>query len=517
LVNISPRAALAFELGLAAHGKGDFQTALARFSEAYEAAPDWHEAGFALSHTHERLGRIEQAFAVALRCMRPGPASPAAIKYLSDLLANYPPPPSFMPTRDDLAAILALEDCDLRLPARAALAALKRLPPLSDALQVAKRSGFAAAADWTLSEDGRPLLGDTLLCRALALTPNTDPAIELLLSELHARLRLTPRANDRAIALFADALAAQCALNENLWVDETDAPARDAGRTSFADATSQRVAQQYEEHPYPAWTHVNLPDDGAQLAHIRALQAARGLPQTPDAPRVLVAGCGTGQQVVQIAAGLGPNARLLCCDLSEASLAYARRKAIDYGFADIEFRRADILDLAALNERFDIVSCTGVLHHMRDPVQGWRILTDLTAPGGAQYIALYSAHARTALDDIRRRFPPDESLPMAARIRDFRRRVLDAYAFDWAASGMTWIDFFIMGGCRDLLFHAHEDRYTIPRIAEELRALGLTFLDFVLPSSEARQFGDLADWDRHERAHPDTFTRMYLFWCAKAG
>ena len=44
-------------------------------------------------------------------------------------------------------------------------------------------------------------------------------------------------------------------------------------------------------------------------------------------------------------------------------------------------------------------------------------------------------------------------------------------------------DFFSMSGCRDLLFHAHEVRFTLPQIASMIEALGLRFLGFEFPDS----------------------------------
>ena len=38
--------------------------------------------------------------------------------------------------------------------------------------------------------------------------------------------------------------------------------------------------------------------------------------------------------------------------------------------------QADILDLHKLNKQFDIIESVGVLHHMNDPLLGWKILTD---------------------------------------------------------------------------------------------------------------------------------------------
>jgi SAM-dependent methyltransferase len=302
---------------------------------------------------------------------------------------------------------------------------------------------------------------------------------------------------------FAETIACQRMLNEDLW---SPRDRKHATVTAFGDDVSRLVAQQYEEHPYPSWTRVNLPVEGGILAQLRRLRSAAGLASTHDAPRVLVAGCGTGQQAVTIAAALGPSARLLAIDLSAASLDCARAKADEHGVGgSIEFRQADILSLGTLHETFDIIYCTGVLHHMADPLAGWRALIDRLKPGGSMRIALYSAAARAPLDALKKRFPPDETLPMEARIRNFRRRVLAAYAHDWTASGLMWHDFFTLGGCRDLLFHAHERRFTIPQLEAALEELGLIFLE---PEG-------LADWAEREAKNPLAFASMYQFWCAK--
>ena len=226
---------------------------------------------------------------------------------------------------------------------------------------------------------------------------------------------------------------------------------------------------------------------------------------TPDGPGVLIAGCGTGQQAIAAATGYGRNARLLAVDLSAASLTYARTKAAEHGIYNVEFRQADIMELDALDDRFDIVVCSGVLHHLADPLRGWRILADLLRPGGAMRIALYSEAARAPLDALKKRIPPDESLPMDERIRDFRRRTLATYKDNWMSSGIIWSDFFTLGGCRDLLFHAHETRFTVPQIVAALDQLGLIFLE---PEG-------LAGWTAREQADPSAFANMYQFWCAK--
>ena len=63
--------------------------------------------------------------------------------------------------------------------------------------------------------------------------------------------------------------------------------------------------------------------------------------------------------------------------------------------------QADILDLGKLNRQFDIVESTGVIHHMDDPLAGWRVLTDCLKPGGLMKIGLYSEMARQDIVKMR--------------------------------------------------------------------------------------------------------------------
>ena len=64
-------------------------------------------------------------------------------------------------------------------------------------------------------------------------------------------------------------------------------------------------------------------------------------------PKVLIAGCGTGQQSVY-AASLYKNSKILAIDLSISSLKYAKRKTEELGIENIEYIQHDILDLKSL-------------------------------------------------------------------------------------------------------------------------------------------------------------------------
>src|SRR5215470_8742633 len=213
-------------------------------------------------------------------------------------------------------------------------------------------------------------------------------------------------------------------------VMERDERARAAGMPLLGNidgAISRRVAQFYEESPYPRWSSVIISrDHRAMLARFLGEERAAFLERPFE---VLIAGCGTGQQVVQAALHYGPNARILALDLSAASLGYAARMAESFGVENVEFARADLETLASADARFagrfQLIEAVGVLHHMAEPFAGWRALLGCLAPHGFMRIGLYSAIARRNLTALR----SDRAYPGAGcddgALRAFRHSLLE--------------------------------------------------------------------------------------------
>ena len=67
---------------------------------------------------------------------------------------------------------------------------------------------------------------------------------------------------------------------------------------------------------------------------------------------VLEPGCGVGSQTVHLAAR-SPRARIVWVDISETSLAEARRSVADAGLTNVTFRQADIHRLPFDDASFD--------------------------------------------------------------------------------------------------------------------------------------------------------------------
>ncbi len=282
--------------------------------------------------------------------------------------------------------------------------------------------------------------------------------------------------------------------------------------TAVEDSVSLQVMQQYEENPYPRWTINPL----AVLAGDRRREVGPADGSRAD-KEILIAGCGTGKQAFYIAQIL-PEARVLAVDISLPSLAYARRKTREEGLCNIEYAQADILKLGTIGRTFDRIEAVGVLHHLREPEAGWRVLVGLLRPKGEMGIGLYSEAARRPIVEVREMIAKRGYRATADDIRKCRQEVFPEQRWKRVTASN---DFYTMSGCRDLLFNVMEHRFTIPDVARFLKEQGLTFLGFKLDAQIIEAFQkefpgastltDLDCWHAFEMANPLTFRLMYIF------
>ncbi|HEV3011250.1 MAG TPA: methyltransferase domain-containing protein, partial [Burkholderiales bacterium] len=303
-------------------------------------------------------------------------------------------------------------------------------------------------------------------------------------------------------------------MEEQRLAAEIASPQAETGSVSAA------VRAQYEANPYPRWVRMQSSFAAASLAQIvRELFPDVEVQAISPTPRILVAGCGTGQNAIATAQRFA-GAAVLAVDLSLPSLAYAKRKTLELGLKNIEYRQADILALGALEERFDLIECSGVLHHLEDPCEGWRILAALRKPGGLMRVGLYSEAGRRAVVRARELIAARGFKPDADGIRACRAAIRDDPSL---AQIVRNEDFYSMSGCRDLMFHVHEHRFSLPQIDSMIAKLGVRFLGFEFPDSGATlgryrakfsQDSSLESWHRFEQEFPDAFARMYQFWVA---
>jgi 2-polyprenyl-3-methyl-5-hydroxy-6-metoxy-1,4-benzoquinol methylase len=312
-----------------------------------------------------------------------------------------------------------------------------------------------------------------------------------------------------------------------LQVREPQEEARDQAAipalTTIEDSVSLQVKRQYEESPYPRWTT----DPLAQLVADRADGKAGDRPADRARLEILVAGCGTGQQAIWLAE-VFPNAQILAIDISRVSLAYARRRTRELGLHNIEYAQADILQLPSIGRTFDRIESVGVLHHLAEPTTGWRVLLSLLRPDGDMRIGLYSEAARQSIVQARALSSERGYRAAPNDIRKFRQELVREVNNPRWKLIKSFRDFYSMSGCRDLLFNVMEHRFSIPEIAAFLNDGGLAFLGFEFERESPvverfrERFPDpgallnLENWHAFELSNPQTFSGMYLFWCARA-
>jgi tetratricopeptide (TPR) repeat protein/2-polyprenyl-3-methyl-5-hydroxy-6-metoxy-1,4-benzoquinol methylase len=306
---------------------------------------------------------------------------------------------------------------------------------------------------------------------------------------------------------------------------ERDIASRLTAITEIKDVVSRKVRRQYEESPYPRWSTFSRPPQSMSVAaFVRNVRPNETLREFQRPAAILVAGCGSGHHPVQTATAFR-DCEVLAIDLSRASLAYASRMAERYNITNITFHQADILELDKLDRRFALIDCCGVLHHLKDPLKGWRVLVDLLEPDGLMAIGLYSSRGRRSIQVAREFVRAKKFPPTPDGIRRCRQAIFDLPEGHPARQVMAFPDFFSGSGCRDFIMHVQEHNFTAQDIAVCLDRLGLRFLGFqcALPIRERFRalfpeksaLTDLALWDRFEEANPGVFQSMYHFWCCR--
>ena len=292
----------------------------------------------------------------------------------------------------------------------------------------------------------------------------------------------------------------------------------------ISNTVSNKVKTQYEENPYPRWVNLGLKYNPLTISeHIKKinLKLFDNKLEKNQNPEILIAGCGTGQHAIEYASHL-KNSSVLAIDLSLSSLAYAKRNTIALKIKNINYNQIDILNLEKLRKNFDIIQCVGVLHHMQNPMAGWRILKNCLKSGGLMKIGLYSSRARNYINQIRNKI---DRLQISSTEKDmisFRESLKKTD--DETIRKIELInDFYSLSDFRDLLFNVQEQTFDINQIQNCLKELNLKFCGFeglnyklfnLMNTQDVDKYS-LDYWEQIEKENPEIFIGMYQFWCQK--
>jgi ubiquinone/menaquinone biosynthesis C-methylase UbiE len=129
-------------------------------------------------------------------------------------------------------------------------------------------------------------------------------------------------------------------------------------------------------HGYDQRENIRLQDQASTLVELLHSDTFY-----PAGSHVLEAGCGVGAQTVTLAKN-SPDALITSIDISETSLAEARKKVAAAGLTNVFFEQADIFNLPYVEECFDHIFVCFVLEHLSRPVAALKELKDYLREGG---------------------------------------------------------------------------------------------------------------------------------------
>ncbi|WP_367364140.1 class I SAM-dependent methyltransferase [Candidatus Tisiphia endosymbiont of Nedyus quadrimaculatus] len=249
------------------------------------------------------------------------------------------------------------------------------------------------------------------------------------------------------------------------------------------------VQEHYQDYPYP---YRDPEDETKRLLVISGEFLGelnhylyKGKEDFNSGFRVLIAGGGTGDSAIYMAEQLkDKNAEVVYLDFSKPSMEIAQKRAEKRGLTNIKWVYDSILNIPKLNlGKFDYINCIGVLHHLKNPPNGLKILKDSLSDQGAINIMVYAKYGRTGLyqvQDIMKMV----NQGVSNRIEEIMntKSVMAGFpATSWYIRGQELLsDHVVFGdvGLYDMFLHKQDRAYSIPELYEFIHNAALNFVEF---------------------------------------
>jgi SAM-dependent methyltransferase len=237
-------------------------------------------------------------------------------------------------------------------------------------------------------------------------------------------------------------------------------------------ARTEIVRDFYDSKPFPNYP----PRDSLARLRARAERSdfARRLDAAiPGDARIAEIGCGTGQMSLYLARA---DRTVIGLDLSRAALTLGAEAARRYGMERVRFVECDLARLPLRPGAFDLVYCSGVLHHTPDPRAAFRHIVGALKPGGHVVLGLYNRYARLPLR-LRR---------LIARATGYRWIPFDPVLRERAAEPErreAWL--------RDQYRHPEEHRHSVAEVRGWFAENGIDFVATYPSTLIGSEAGDL--------------------------
>ena len=245
--------------------------------------------------------------------------------------------------------------------------------------------------------------------------------------------------------------------------------------------TNELIGEQYHNYPYPKpiddmveyLKDHGLLDDPAYLYNL--IWPKTGYPK--DEFTILCAGCGANQGAAL--AIQNPNAKVTGVDLSDTSLAHSEYLQNKHGIKNLELIKMDLHDVEKLGRKFDIVVSSGVLHHLPNPITGFRALGKVMKNDGSFICMLYAKYGRLGVYMIQRiaqllgiKQNPDGIANV--------KKVLESVPEDHPINHLKKVfnDFKYDAGLVDLFLNPQDKAFSVPEILDLTKQVGLAFVNW---------------------------------------
>lgn len=246
------------------------------------------------------------------------------------------------------------------------------------------------------------------------------------------------------------------------------------------DLETINVKEFYMEDPFPNYSSFDKLESFIEKMKTNSfMKSISSLIKPGD--KVLEFGCGTGQLGNYLAAT--GHSKIYSADLTINSLKLGNNFKKHNNINGINFFECDIFKPCFKDEVFDVVICSGVLHHTIDPYQGYLNLLKMLKPDGYVIIGLYNSISRLK----------NSAIKYLAKLIGDRAFLLfdDIYKIKDSSARKSWV--------KDQYNHPLEKRYTFNDLHQWFDQNNIEFINSIPSYNKNKSFdekvsrGDITD------------------------
>ncbi|MBN67410.1 MAG: methyltransferase type 12 [Rickettsiales bacterium] len=264
----------------------------------------------------------------------------------------------------------------------------------------------------------------------------------------------------------------------------------------MSTSTAPKVKAQYESYPYPP-RKAEQEDKRLLTTAMDALDTIShygfGGAFDPTGKRILIAGEGTGDSTIYLAEQLRDyDTEIVALDFSQTSQEISKARLKARGLSNVQSVHGSLLELDSMElGQFDYINCSGVLHHLEDPLAGLQQLKAALTDDGVIALLLYSTVGRMPVYNMQHamRLVSAEDDSDAQRIAICRSILQDLPATNWLQgmrqSVTNEINYYGDAGLYDLFLHSQDRGYSVEDIYALLGDAQMEMIDFIGLQSNA--------------------------------